>query len=230
MSNRQFIEDRKHLKQFINLYKKCTPVNRLTKVQNEEFRVFSLKNKGLPISFGNSKKLLELIPQREGLYDFWRQNEYFWIIPMEIFPNQVYGFTVRGYEKSYNVFRMTSNLPVLFGLYDFEDFDFNRQPLILCEGIKDSLVLKTIYPYTIALNTAGLTTNSLNFIKAMTKRVILIYDNDKAGTEASIRDIEALRNEGIRVIDIKLRLKDAGKYIDNPSELQLLDSNIKQYL
>lgn len=230
MRNKQELDDLKHLKQFVNLYKQCKDVSSLKKINNEEKEVFSLKTKGAPIRFGSTKRLLDYIPEREGLYDFWTDNDYFWIIPMETKPGEVYGFTLRGYEKSYNVFRLTSNLPVLFGFYDFEDFQFNKDPILLTEGIKDALVLKTIYPYTIALNTAGLTINSLQFLKSLTNRFLLVYDNDKAGTDAIKRDKEALRNEGCRVIDIKLRLKDPGKYIKFPNELAILNSNIKQYL
>lgn len=230
MSNKQEIDDLKHLKQFINLYKQCSDARKLSKVKNEEKQVFSLKNKGLPVRFGNSRKLLDYIPEREGLYDFWTDNKYFWIIPMEVEPGKVYGFTVRGYEKEYNVFRLTSSLPVIFGLYDFQDFNYGKQPIILVEGIKDALVMKTLYPYTLALNTAGLTQNSINFVRGLTNRFILVYDNDKAGREATKRDKETLRNLGSRVIDVPIRLKDVGKHIQYPMELQILNSNIKQYL
>lgn len=230
MKSKQELDDLKHLKQFVNLYNQCKDVSELKKIQNEEKQVFSLKTRGAPIRFGSTKRLLDYIPEREGLYDFWKDNDYFWIIPMEITPNNVYGFTIRGYEKEYNVFRLTSNLPVLFGFYDFEDFNFGRDPIILTEGIKDAIVLKSIYPYTLALNTAGLTINSTNFVKSLTNRFILVYDNDKAGMDATERDKEALRNLGCRVIDVKLRLKDPGKYYKFPSELAILNSNIKQYL
>lgn len=228
MPNKQELDDLKHLKQFINLYNKCKDVSKL-KFNNEEKEIFSLKHTGASIRFGSSKKLLDYIPEREGLYDFWTNNPYFWIIPMEIKPNRVYGFTLRGYNKSYNVFRLTSDLPVLFGLYDFNNFNLGKDPIILTEGIKDALVLKTIYPYTIALNTAGLTINCIRLIKSFTNRFILIYDNDKAGIEAIKRDKEKLREEGCRAIDVKLRLKDPGQYIKHPNELSILNSTIKQY-
>lgn len=228
--NKQELEDIKHLKQFINLYKQCKDVSTLTKVHNEEKQVFSLKTSGSSIRFGSTKKLLEYIPEREGLYDFWTDNEYFWIVPMEVKPNEVYGFTLRGYKKEYNVFRLSGHLPVIFGLYDFENFKFGNEPIILTEGIKDALVLKTIYPYTLALNTAGLTNNSLQFVKSLSSRFILIYDNDRAGTEAASRDTNTLQNIGCRVNSVKLRLKDPGSYIKFPTELAILNSNIKQYL
>ena len=230
--NRQEYKDNKHLKQFIELYKHCKDLDKIPKVDNEEKSIFSIKSKGLPVKFGCTRKLLDYIPEREGLYNFWENNKYFWIIPLEIKPYKVYGFTIRGYEKNYNVFRLTSELPVIFGFYDFEDFDFRKcnQPIILTEGIKDSLVLKTIYPYTLALNTAGLTTNSLQLIKNLSNRIILIYDNDKPGREATERDKELLREYDCRVIDIPIAFKDAGKYIDHPNQLEILNLTIKQYL
>ena len=229
-TNRQEFNDLKHLKQFIELYKQCKDINKLSKIDNEEKSVFKLKTNGLPVRFGCTKKLLDYIPEREGLYNFWQDNKYFWIIPLEISPNEVYGFMVRGYEKSYNVFRLTSDLPVIFGLYDFENFKFGDQPVILTEGVKDALVLKTIYPYSLSLNTSGLTVNSLQFVKGLTNNFILIYDNDNAGHEAIKRDKESLKELGCKVIDILPIFKDVGKYIDHPNQLEILNLTIKQYL
>ena len=231
MNKRLELNDEKHLKQFIELYKHCKNASRLSKVNNEEQRIFSLKETGLPIKFGCTEKLLDYIPEREGLYNFWQENDYFWIIPMEVKENRVYGFTIRGYEKNYNVFRLTSNLPVIFGLYDFEDFNFNKKkPIILTEGIKDALMLKTIYPYTLSLNTAGLTQNALNFVTALTDRFILIYDNDKPGRDATERDKAALREKECRVFDFTPTFKDCGKYIDHPKQFEILNLSIQQYL
>ena len=223
------LQETNNLKQFIELYKQCKDVSKLTKVNNEEKRVFSLK-KGLPIRFGCSKKLLDYIPEREALYDFWKDNKYFWIIPLEIMSNRVYGFILRGYEKNYSVFRLTNNLPVLFGLYDFDNFDFsNPEPIILTEGVKDALVLKTIHPYTLSLNTAGLTINSIQLVSSLSNKFILVYDNDKPGKDASERDIKTLEELGCKVINIIPSFKDAGKYVDNPVQLKILYSNIRQY-
>lgn len=228
--NRQEFNDIKHLKQFIELYRHCKDINNLSKIDNEEKSIFKLKESGMPIRFGCTKKLLDFIPEREGLYNFWQENKYFWIIPLEIKPNEVYGFMVRGYTKSYNVFRLTSDLPVIFGLYSFEDFKFGEQPIILTEGVKDAIVLKTIYPYSLSLNTSGLTSNSLQFVKGLTNNFILIYDNDNAGHEAIKRDKETLRELGCRVVDILPVFKDVGKYIDHPNQLEILNLTIKQYV
>lgn len=230
MTNKQLFYDNIYLKQFIELYKQCKIASNLTKVNNEEKRIFSIK-KGLPIKFGCTKKLLNYIPQKEGMYNFWKENKYFWIIPLEIMPEKVYGFILRGYEKHYTVFRLTNSLPVLFGLYDFKDFEFGTsQPIILTEGVKDALVLKTIYPYTISLNTAGLTVNSIQVVSSLSNNFILIYDNDKPGKEASQRDIDLLTELGCKAINIIPTFKDVGKYIDNPLQLKILYSSIKQYL
>ena len=225
------LDDIKHLKQFINLYKQCSKVEKLSKINNEESKVFKLKTTGAGVRFGKTPKLLDFIPERESLYDFWSDNEYFWLIPMEIKPFEVYGFTLRGYDHhEYNLFR-TSDIPtVLFGLYDFEDFKFGTDTVILTEGIKDALVLKQIHPYVLALNTSGLTQNSYNFIKGLTKRFILVYDNDKAGKESTEKDIQTLKSDKCIVHTVNLRYKDAGTYIKHPVDLDILDSNIKQYL
>lgn len=224
------LQEVNNLKQFIELYKQCNDASKLVKVNNEEKKVFSLK-KGWPIRFGCSSKLLDYIPEREALYDFWKENKYFWIIPLEISPGKVYGFILRGYHKNYNVFRITNDLPVLFGLYDFNNCSFSdHKPVILTEGVKDALVLKTLYPYTISLNTAGLTQNSIQVVSSLSNKFILIYDNDKPGKEASQRDLETLRSLGCKAISITPVYKDVGEYIYNPIQLKILYSTIKQYI
>ena len=82
------LQELNNLKQFIELYKVCKDASKLIKVNNEEKRVFSLK-KGLPIKFGCTKRLLDYLPEREALYEFWKNNKYFWIIPLEIMPSKV---------------------------------------------------------------------------------------------------------------------------------------------
>ena len=228
--NKQEFNDIKYLKQFIELYKQCKDVSNLSKIDNEEKSIFKLKEQGLSIKFGCTKKLLDYIPEKEGLYSFWQENKYFWIIPLETIYNKVYGFIIRGYDKNYNVFKLTNDLPVIFGLYDFSNFKFKEQPIMLTEGIKDALVLKTLYPYTLSLNTSGLTINSLQFVKSLTNKFILIYDNDKAGIEATKRDKDSLEEAGCKVITISPIFKDVGKYIDHPNQLEILNLTIKQYL
>lgn len=228
--NKQELYDLNYLKQFIELYKQCRITSKLGKVHNEEKDIFKLKENGLPIRFGCTSKLLNYIPNREGLYNFWQNNKYFWMIPLEVKPYKVYGFILRGYYKNYNVFRINNSLPVIFGLYDFEDFNFGKQTIILTEGVKDALVLKSIYPYTLALNTDGLTANSFQLVKSLSNKFILIYDNDDPGKEASERDKELLINNGCRAITITPQYKDAGKYIYFPNQLNILNLTIKQYL
>lgn len=223
-------EDLKYLKQFTILYNHCKPVDSLSKM-NKESIIFRLKTLGSSIRIGCTVKLLDFIPQKEGFYDFFRDNKYFWIIPMECQPYKVWGYTLRGYyNKKYLVFKV-SNIPTtVFGLYDFDSFEFHKDYIILTEGIKDALVLKTLYPYTLALNTAGLTSNSLNFVKAMTNKVILIYDNDKAGKEALKRDLNSLKKDHIKAHSISLYYKDPGVYYEHPKDLKMLNSNINNYL
>lgn len=223
-------EDIKHLKQFIILYNKCKSVNKLLKT-NKESSIFKLKTSGDSIRIGCTKKLLNYLPQREGLYDFFAENSYFWIIPLECEPHKVWGYTLRGYHsKKYVEFKIPNVPATLFGLYDFKNFNFNKDYIILTEGIKDALVIKTLYPYTLALNTAGLTSNTLNLIKSLTNKIILIYDNDKAGRLAIKRDLISLKKEHIKAHSISLYYKDPGIYYEHPKDLEILNSNIKQYL
>lgn len=223
-------EDTIYLKQFINLYNKCKPVEDL-KLTNEESLIYRLKTNGDSIRMGSTKKLLKYIPDKESMYSFWRKNKYFWIIPLETTEHNVYGYMLRGVkDKNYSVFKLDESPSVLFGLYDLEDFNINRDYIILTEGVKDCLVMKQIYKYVLSVNTAGITNKSYNILRALTNKFILIYDNDEAGSEAIFKDINKLSEEGCIVHKVSLRFKDPGKYINHPNELQILNSNIQQLL
>ena len=62
-------EDTIYLKQFINLYNKCKPVEDL-KLINEESLIYRLKTNGDSIRMGSTKKLLKYIPDKESMYSF----------------------------------------------------------------------------------------------------------------------------------------------------------------
>ena len=101
MNKRLELNDGKHLKQFIELYKHCKNASRLSKVNNEEQRIFSLKETGLPIRFGCTEKLLDYIPEREGLYNSFHSDIAISLLP--VIDNLEKAVSVQTEDNNYKV-------------------------------------------------------------------------------------------------------------------------------
>ena len=89
------------------------------------------------------------------------------------------------------------------------------KPIIVCEGLKDCITLKKIYPYVLSNNTSHMGMN-LQVLSNLTNKFILIYDNDKAGMEGSLEDIAKLQKINYNVV--KISLKNGYKDITDASE------------
>lgn len=104
--------------------------------------------------------------------------------------------TIRG-EKAFSVFGSQTKAFYGMGMIS-PDFKYNDW-VMLVEGNLDCEVGRAIYPNTMACMTAGLTTMQLETLKLMTRRVILAYDNDKAGRLGYKRDSKKLKELGFEV-------------------------------
>lgn len=114
-----------------------------------------------------------------------------------------------------------------FGLYNFsnprqnalnitESYSSNL-PILVVEGLRDCLNLQTIYPYTIATQTAGLSSTSIEVLRTLTHNLILGFDNDESGQKATRRAQKLGFNSSVLSYG---QYKDAGTL----SELYLQDS------
>lgn len=81
-----------------------------------------------------------------------------------------------------------------FGLYNFikpRPNDLNIQepyrpnlPILIVEGLRDCLLLQQIYPYTLAMQTAGIPSQIKMVLSTLTNNLILGFDEDEAGMKA----------------------------------------------
>ena len=87
----------------------------------------------------------------------------------------------------------------------FLDYDSHKKcyPIIVCEGCKDCLTLKKIYPYVVANNTSSMGLNKI-ILRNITNKFLLVYDNDEAGINGMNRDKEALRDIGSYVDTVQI--------------------------
>lgn len=117
--------------------------------------------------------------------------------------------TIRG-DKAFSVFGKQTTIFYGLGMIS-KDFKYGDW-LILCEGIMDTDILRSIYPNVLGCMTSGLTKMQLEILKLLTNKVIICYDNDKAGRSAYTRDSKILKSNKF---DVKCLIqygdyKDAG--------------------
>lgn len=164
-----------------------------------------------PVKFVDSSKYMRILPRVSSLYSIFN-SKFFFLIPIETISGGICGFIVRSYyNKEYRIIFDNSNLSPMFGWYNFVDYELDS-PIILTEGVKDCIYLKTIYPYILSLNTASLTYNNLNVLKCLTNKVILCYDNDSTGLMSIQKDVKLLNSNYISTDYIVPQHKDAADY------------------
>lgn len=145
--------------------------------------------------------------ERYGGYDFFRNRVMFPIIDTN---NKVIGFGGRvlgdGTPKYLNstdtlVFNKRRNL---YGLNLAKKS--KRLGIIFCEGYMDVISMHQAgFDNAVASLGTALTREQVNLIKRYTDRVYLAYDSDEAGTNASLRAIQIMREAEMpaRVISLK---------------------------
>ena len=214
------------------LYNHCQPIDSIT-CDTIDFKVF--RNYKL-VRFCNSKELLKYIPtgddsRIDALCGFINENPYFWIIPLTTSdPETHFGYVLKSYnQKQYRNIFAENHICSFFGFHNFGDFEYNK-PIVLCEGTKDQMVINKLYPYTLACLTCGLGSDDLKAITKLTKKVILAYDRDKAGVNATNRDKERLIKSGCRVVSAFYNAKDPGELFNNPVGLNILNQSLTSIL
>ena len=174
-----------------------------------------LNKKGLPVTLVKTSKVIKDIYPLKSLYDFFKTHPYFWMIPIATPTDKVVGFILRGFhKKEYRTVFDHPNLAPLFGFEDFKDFKTNK-PVILCEGAKDAIYLKSIYPYVLSLNTSSITNVNLEIISKLTDKLILCYDNDSVGIKSSKEDCQLLKSKFFACECITPTHKDCAEFISD---------------
>jgi hypothetical protein len=230
-NNENVITD-KILNDFINLYNHIPKITDLDPIRSDEYVLFSLKNTGFPVGILDAKNtaLFEYIPHFPSLQSFLFSSPITWVIPLETAFGDVFGFIYRSYDgKNYRNYVKTDNIVTCYGWLEFNTFRQNY-PIVLTEGIKDALVIKQIYPYTLSLLTAGMTSTMLKIIRTFTDKVILCYDSDKAGHGATTRDIKSLIDVGAKVKSVKYLAKDPGDLYKNKIAMNALSINLDEII
>ena len=112
---------------------------------------------------------------------FIRHTNLFYMIPLRNVHNNIFGFVCRDIDKKkfYNIL-LDEKYPLVFGLEQMKSFEFNKT-IILCEGIKDILVVRRLYPYSLAYLTSEPSDTLWDYLSHITNRIIFFPDKDYAG-------------------------------------------------
>ena len=227
-----------NFKNYIALHKSGYSIHDIEPLDNETYKVFALSN--VDIRIIDKTKNYSLLTATQRLENFisdgGANNQFFYSIPIQTPSGDYVGFIYRhlfghSYASIYKPFNdRVKKVPIMFGFYhDFDNYDRHTtcMPIVVCEGVKDAIVLKKLYPYVLSNNTSALRLNA-EIISNITDKVILAYDNDPTGAEQSIKDKRILGRLGCSVDILKYENhKDAGEYINHPQELKKLREQLK---
>jgi len=150
--------------------------------------------------------------KRGGLYDKFRNRLMFPVIDIR---GDVVGFGGRVLDKSEPKYMNTpetitySKRRVLYGMNLAKKT--KRPNIILCEGNIDVITMHQAgFDNAVASMGTALTTEQTRLLSRFTKELILCYDNDNAGKEATRKAIELLENSefSVKVLKIPNRIVD----------------------
>ena len=224
---------------YIELHNSGIPISKVQPIDNQTFHV--LRNCGVDVRIIDRDKNLTRLYSMNNLMTFTKDTKeyshrYFYSIPLQTVSGTIVGFIYRTvFGKSYTTVTRNFNdnihkVPIMFGFYkDFKNYDENAtcKPIIVCEGLKDCITLKKIYPYVLSNNTSHMGIN-LQILSNLTNKFILIYDNDKAGRDGTAMDISNI--EKLKYDVIEMRIADGYKDITDLSENPVQFNKLKESL
>lgn len=155
------------------------------------------------------------------LYDKFRNRL---MLPVVDTRGDVVAFGSRVLDKSEPKYMNSSETPVYSKrrvLYGLNLAKKTKRPnIILCEGNLDVVTLHQAgFDNAVACMGTALTQEQIRLLGRFTKELILCYDNDSAGSMATDRALELLRNTDftVRVLRLPQRLAD-GKYVKQDAD------------
>lgn len=199
-----------NIEDYIRLYKTGVTLDKVKPLQNQTYVVFLQSNH--KVRLVNRKEVYASPLSFNKIKHFINNNEFFYMIPIETVKETIVGFILRGvftsdYSTISRVFQDPANQVRLMYGFDkkFKKYDDSKNcyPIIICEGCKDCISLKKIYPYVLANNTSSMGLNAY-ILRNISDKFLLAYDNDAAGKDGMKKDKELLRSIGAFVDNIKL--------------------------
>ncbi len=156
----------------------------------------------------NLDALLEagIIKKNEkGHYDFFRGRV---IFPIQNLTGRVIGFGARTLKSDKNIAKyfnspeskIYNKSQVLYGLYQSKNEIIKNDSCYLVEGYTDVISLHhNGIKNVVASSGTSLTEGQIRLIKRFTNNIVILYDGDAAGINASFRGVDMILKEGLQV-------------------------------
>lgn len=215
------------IQDYIELYNKSYSLDKIKPLNNQTYKIFKASKADIRIT--HRSQTYENALAFKKIEHFLKGNEYFYMIPLTTIKGTIVGFIVRGVLTSdYGTITRTTEyenkVPFMYGFdRTFLNYDKHEKcyPIIICEGCKDCLTLKKIYPYVLANNTSSMGLNK-DILRNITNKFLLVYDNDEAGRDGMKKDKNSLRNIGsfVDTVQIPDGYKDCTDCYINPNSLE----------
>lgn len=156
------------------------------------------------------------------------------IIPIEDIKGQIVGFTGRIYHNEKDIAKYINTKEtiifkkgsILFNFHNARNYIREKKQAILVEGNMDAIKLSTKgIKNVIALMGVALSKEQIIILKKLNVPIILMLDNDSAGLNATFKNGELLKKNGIEVLVVRLKdAKDPDEYIETKGVNALIDN------
>lgn len=156
------------------------------------------------------------------------------IIPIEDIKGQIVGFTGRIYHNEKDIAKYINTKEtiifkkgnILFNFHNARNYIREKKQAILVEGNMDAIKLSAKgIKNVIALMGVALSKEQIIILKKLNVPIILMLDNDSAGLNATFKNGELLRKNGIEVLVVRLKdAKDPDEYIETKGVNSLIDN------
>lgn len=167
-----------------------------------------LEEQGLANEDARTLGLIRPGKQGRGDYDLFRGRL---IFPVYDLSGRVVAFAGRVLDDGKPKYINSPESPVyhkggvLFGLYQARQAMRQRGEVLLVEGYFDQLALcRAGFPQVVATCGTALTTEHARLLKRYVQRVVLLFDQDAAGKQATFKAMTVLQEEGVPASVIEL--------------------------
>jgi DNA primase len=160
-----------------------------------------LRKNGLPIHLIETSGLVVSKKSKNGFYDRFRNRIMF---PIQNLNQQIIGFGGRVLDDALPKYLNSPETPIynksqsLYGLHRARNKCRETRIVYIVEGYFDLLALHShgIENVAATLGTA-LTPNHIHVLKGFAEKIILVFDSDDAGIQASLRGVGIFIREGV---------------------------------
>ncbi|MCF6266614.1 MAG: DNA primase [Desulfuromusa sp.] len=167
-----------------------------------------LEEQGFAANDARTLGLIRPRKQNDGDYDLFRGRL---IFPIYDLSGQIVAFAGRVLDDSKPKYINSPESPiyskgrVLFGLYQARQAMRKSGEVLLVEGYFDQLALyRAGFPQVVATCGTALTVDHARILKRYVQRVVLLFDQDAAGKQATFKAMTVLQEEGIPAVVIEL--------------------------